>query len=118
MRYQYHQPAPAAFRAPEFYENGPVVTVISRDRSITVFRDGTARLAVGEDKVYRTPVEFALGFSDGVLPADEYGEVTWHNNGWFDLYEDIDGEWVHLDAIEYNLDDAMDAAESRALGAL
>lgn len=112
MKHRYHQPAPATQHAPEFYENGPVVTISTRERSIAVFRDGISRLAVGET-VYRTPMDFRSAFNDATLPADEPGEVTWHNNGWFDLYEDRGDEFVHLDEIQYNLSDAIDAAVKR-----
>ena len=112
FKHWYSQPAPAPFRAPEFYDNGPVVAIEKRGRTIVVFRQGEARLAVGETVVI-TPADFRLNFSNGVLPADGPGEVTWHNNGWFDLFEDIDGEYVHLDNVEYDLSDAIAAAEER-----
>lgn len=110
MKYHYHQPVPAGFLEPEFYENGPIVTIEAytregKTRTIEVWRDGIAVAYLGET-VLRTPMDFRATFGDGKIPE----RVEWINNGWFDLYEKTDEGFVHLDAVAYEIDDAIATA--------
>lgn len=110
VKYQYHQPVPANFLHPEFYENGPIVTVKARTRdgktrSIGVWRDGISVAYLGET-VLRTPMDFRATFGDGQIPE----RVEWVNNGWFDLYEETDEGFIHLDVVCFEIDDAIRSA--------
>jgi hypothetical protein len=107
VKYHYHQPVPAGFLEPEFYDNGPIVTIEGRTRTIEVHRDGIAVAYLGET-VLRTPGDFRATFGDGKIPE----RIEWINNGWFDLYEKTAEGFIHLDVVCFEIDDAIATAKS------
>lgn len=108
-KHYYQQAAPAPFRSPEFYDNGLVLRILSEDEGIHIHRNGEAHLVL-DDKAYRTPNEFALGFSDGNLPQDGEG-VEWQLNAWFELYAEDEMTIVELGEVFHDLSEAIARAE-------
>lgn len=96
-------PVDDRFDAPEFYADGPVVTIARGDLAIVVQRDGHANYTNGESAL-TDPDQFRAAFGDGVLPGDSE-DWWWRDNGWFDLYDAADG--THLDVVTYSLREAI-----------
>jgi len=106
LRYQYHQPVPAGFLEPEFYENGPIVTITAPTRAVEIWREGMSVAYLGET-LLRTPMEFRATFGNGKIPE----RIEWINNAWFDLYEVTDQGFIHLDFVCHEIDDAIATAK-------
>lgn len=98
---------PIGFDLPEFFQNGPVMTITKDERPIEIHRDGLSLAfydkpeAFGDVIVLRGSEDFREAFPDGIIPDDL---VEFRSNGWFDLY---DGEGNHLDIVGYELGDMI-----------
>lgn len=99
-----------------------VAAVVMSDRTIAIRCDGMMRIEnVKTGDVYRCASDLInAGFrtNEGLWEAERTGEIVWHNNPWFDLYEDESGESLSLiagtysEAIEFAYDTMFDSARA------
>lgn len=106
----------------------------------TLERDGNVyRLEIecNGETLFRVPIEDESGWWDWETTAVRYAEdweaigvhtdadlqavsekwaergvEVWVHNSWFDLYTELDGEFVHLDAVTHTLTEAEQQAEA------
>ena len=105
-----------------YYGYGQIAKVSSDKYSVIVRCDGETKVAVPREDGSVEYVRYAddweaLGVTTDKEMLDftnswlEKGIDIWVHNSWFDVYVEIDGEEIHLDAVSHEVGEAFRQAE-------
>jgi len=119
---KWHQPFVETRQDPSWFvraetQHSLVATISSNNRIIMVYCDGfldiTAQFPGQVECALTSPADLLVwGLNNDAQLLEECGKgnIEWVNNAWFDLYEIIDGSEEHLDAVYFDILEAIAAA--------
>lgn len=104
-----------SFTTPEFYEQGSIVAEVTGPNGhFVVVSDGDRALAhENGGPVLTDYLAFRAQFPTGDLPEDGDGWF-WRSNGWWEVYEVIDGGFGAEGEVCDDLNEAIDCAKENA----